>query len=56
MLADMPLRLEDRLADIAFGSVSASLYCTYTVQVTAMLGDMGDFFANFICQISLVSF
>ena len=28
------------------GSVSASLYCTYTVQVTAMLGDMGDFFAN----------
>ena len=37
------------------GSVSASLYCTYTVQVTAMLGDMGDFFANFICQISLVS-
>ena len=46
VLADMPLRLEDRLADIAFGSVSASLYCTYTVQVTAMLGDMGDFFAN----------
>ena len=28
------------------GSVSASLYCTYTVQVTAILGDMGDFFAN----------
>ena len=28
------------------GSVSASLYCTYTVQVTAMLGDMGDFSAN----------
>ena len=53
---DTTLRLEDRLADIAFGSVSASLYCTYTVQVTAMLGDMGDFFANFICQISLVSF
>ena len=52
---DTTLRLEDRLADIAFGSVSASLYCTYTVQVTAMLGDMGDFFANFICQISLVS-
>ena len=43
---DTTLRLEDRLADIAFGSVSASLYCTYTVQVTAMLGDMGDFFAN----------
>ena len=31
------------------GSVSASLYCTYSVQVTAILGDMGDFFANFIC-------
>ena len=44
MLADMPLRLEDRLVDIAFGSVSASLYCTYTVQVTAMLGDMEFFF------------
>ena len=43
---DTTLRLEDRLADIAFGSVSASLYCTYTVQVTAILGDMGDFFAN----------
>ena len=43
---DTTLHLEDRLADIAFGSVSASLYCTYTVQVTAMLGDMGDFFAN----------
>ena len=26
------------------GSVSASLYRTYTVQVTAMLGDMEDFF------------
>ena len=38
------------------GSVSASLYCTYTVYVTTILGDMGDFFANFICQISLVSF
>ena len=50
-LLDSPLWLEDRLADIAFGSVSASLYCTYTVQVTAMLGDMGDFFANFIFQI-----
>ena len=43
---DTTLHLEDRLADIAFGSVSASLYCTYTVQVTAILGDMGDFFAN----------
>ena len=43
---DTTLRLEDRLADIAFGSVSASLYCTYTVQVMAILGDIGDFFAN----------
>lgn len=43
-LVDMPHRLEDRLADTAFGSVSASLYRTYTVQVTAMLGDMEDFF------------
>lgn len=24
-------------------SVSASLYCTYTVQVTAIMGDMGIF-------------
>ena len=43
-LVDTPLRLEDRLEDIAFGSVSASLYRTYTVWVTAMLGDMEDFF------------
>ena len=43
---DTTLRLEDRLADIAFGSVSASLYCTYTVYVTTILGDMEDFFAN----------
>ena len=42
----MPLRLEDRLADIAFGKRICSLYCTYTVQVMAILGDMGDFFAN----------
>lgn len=33
------------------GSLSASLYCAYTVWVTAILGDMGDFFANFTCQI-----
>ena len=33
------------------GSLSASLYCTYTVLVTAILGDMGDFFTNFIFQI-----
>ena len=43
-LVDTPLRLGDRLVDTAFGSVSASLYCTYTVRVTAMLGDMEDFF------------
>ena len=43
-LVDTTLRLEDRLVDIAFGSVSASLYYTYTVQVTAMLGDMEFFF------------
>ena len=41
---DTPLRLGDRLVDTAFGSVSASLYRTYTVRVTAMLGDMEDFF------------
>lgn len=41
---DTPLRLGDRLVDIAFGSLSASLYRTYTVRVTAMLGDMEDFF------------
>lgn len=40
----MSLRMEDRLTDIAFESVSASLYRTYTVQVTAMLGDMEIFF------------
>ena len=42
-LVDTPLRLGDRLVDTTFGSVSASLYCTYTVRVTAMLGDMEDF-------------
>lgn len=41
---DTPLRLGDRLVDTAFGSVSASLYRTYTVRVTAMMGDMEDFF------------
>ena len=43
-LVDRLLCMEDRLEDIAFGSLSASLYCTYTVRVTAMLGDMEDFF------------
>ena len=37
-------RLADRLADIALGSISASLYCAQNVQVTAILGDMVDFF------------
>lgn len=37
-------RLENRLVDIAFWSESASLYYVRNVQVTAMLGDMGDFF------------
>ena len=40
--------MADRLADIAFGSLSASLYRTYTVQVTAMLGDMEDFFTYWV--------
>lgn len=44
-LVDTPLRLEDRLVDIAFGSLSASLYYTYTVRVTAMMGDM-EFFSR----------
>lgn len=44
MLEDTPLRLADRLADIAFGSISTSLYCAQNVQVTAILGDMVDFF------------
>ena len=36
--------LADRLVDIAFESISASLYCAQNVQVTAILGDMVDFF------------
>ena len=40
------LRLEDRLADIAFSRISASLYCAYTVNITAFLEDMEDFFTN----------
>ena len=41
-------RLVDRLEDFAFSSLSTSLYCSYTVRVTAMLGDMVDFFVNHI--------
>lgn len=37
-------RLVDRLADIASRSISASLYCAQNVRVTAILGDMVDFF------------
>ena len=44
MLADTPLRLADRLVDIAFGSISASLYRTRNLQVTTILEDMVDFF------------
>ena len=47
---DTPLRLGDRLVDTAFGSLSASLYYTYTVRVTAMLGDMEDFFKYWVLQ------
>ena len=43
-LVDRLLCMEDRLEDIAFGSLSASLYYAYTVRVTAMLGDIEDFF------------
>lgn len=44
MLEDTPLRLADRLADIASRSISASLYCAQNVRVTAILEDMVDFF------------
>ena len=44
ILADTPLRLANRLVDIASGSISASLYCAQNVRVTAILGDMVDFF------------
>ena len=37
------MRLVDRLEDFAFPSLSTSLYCSYTVRVTAMLEDMADF-------------
>ena len=36
--------LADRLVDIAFESISASLYRASNVQVTAILEDMVDFF------------
>ena len=40
------MRLIDRLEDFAFPSLSTSLYCSYTVRVTAMLADMVDIFAK----------
>lgn len=36
--------LVDRLADIALGSLSASLYRARNVRVTTILEDMVDFF------------
>ena len=41
---DFQQRLEDRLEDISFPSLSASLYHAHNVQLTAFLGDMVDFF------------
>ena len=41
---DFQQRLEDRLEDISFPSLSASLYHTHNVQLTAFLEDMVDFF------------
>ena len=38
-------RLEDRLEDFTFPSLSASLYHAHNVQLTAILEDMVDFFA-----------
>ena len=42
---DFQQRLEDRLEDISFPSLSASLYHAHNVQLTAFLVDMVDFFA-----------
>ena len=47
-LIDKTLRLTDRLVDISFCGLSASLYCAHTVQLTAILEDMEDFFAYFV--------
>ena len=44
ILSDTPLRLADRLVDIALGSISTSLYRARNVRVTTILGDMVDFF------------
>ena len=40
---DKNLRLTDRLVDISFCGLSASLYRAHTVQLTAIMEDMEDF-------------
>lgn len=45
---DKTLRLTDRLVDISFCGLSASLYLAHTVQLTAIMEDMEDFFAYFV--------
>ena len=47
-LIDKTLRLTDRLVDISFCGLSASLYRAHTVQLTAIMEDMEDFFAYFV--------
>jgi hypothetical protein len=47
-LTDKTLRLTDRLVDISFCGLSASLYRAHTVQFTAIMEDMEDFFAYFV--------
>lgn len=47
-LTDKTLRLTDRLVDISFCGLSASLYCAHTVQLTAIMEDMEDFFTYLV--------
>ena len=47
-LEDSPLRLEDRLADIPFSAISASLYSFDNEHRTVILEDMADFFTYLI--------
>lgn len=47
-LTDKALRLTDRLVDISFCGLSTSLYRAHTVQFTAIMEDMEDFFAYFV--------
>ena len=51
LLADSKQRLEDRLEDISFSSLSPSLYHAHNVQLTAFLEDMVDFF-DYRCILS----